>query len=49
MKTCPSCKTEIADSANPCPKCGHKFTTFGGVIVAIILGVLIGGFLFFRR
>lgn len=49
MKTCPTCKTQIAPNANPCPNCGHKFTTVSGVFIAIIVGLVIGGFLFFRR
>jgi RNA polymerase subunit RPABC4/transcription elongation factor Spt4 len=45
MKTCPSCKTELADNASSCPKCGHKFTTDSGVAIAVVLGIIGGGLL----
>lgn len=42
MKTCPSCKTEVAHNARACPKCGHTFTTGSGIFIAIIIGLLLG-------
>jgi RNA polymerase subunit RPABC4/transcription elongation factor Spt4 len=45
MKTCPTCKVELADNAKTCPKCGHVFTTESGVAVAVVIGVIAGGFL----
>jgi len=41
---CPDCKAEISDTASKCPRCGHAFTTSSSVIVAILLGLAIGGF-----
>lgn len=49
MKACPSCKKQIADDANPCPHCGKKFQTLGGIVVAILIGLLLGGFFFASR
>jgi len=45
MKTCPSCQTELADNARRCTKCGHTFTTAGGVFVAVIVALVIAFFL----
>lgn len=49
MKRCPVCTKEIAKGARTCPHCGKTFTTFGGVFIAILLGLLLGGFFVFRR
>jgi len=43
MKPCPNCKTEIAENARTCPKCGHVMPTSAGVIAAILIGVIVGG------
>lgn len=45
MKPCPNCKTEIADNAGTCPKCGHRMPTGAGVVLAILIGLIGGGFL----
>lgn len=49
MKTCPTCKKQIADDARTCPHCGKQFTTLGGVFIAILIGLLLGGFFLIRR
>ena len=49
MKTCPSCKTDCADNARTCPKCGNTFTTIGGVFVAVIIGLILAGAFFGLR
>jgi predicted amidophosphoribosyltransferase len=48
MKTCPTCQKEIDDGARTCPGCGKSFTTFGGVFIAILIGLILGGFFFLR-
>lgn len=43
MKPCPSCRTELSDTAETCPKCGHvikKPQTAGGILAAIVIGIL---------
>lgn len=45
MKTCPSCQKEVADNAKACPSCGHAFTTGSGVAIAVVIGIIAGGFL----
>lgn len=43
MKPCPSCQTELSDTAETCPKCGHvikKPQTAGGILAAIVIGIL---------
>ncbi len=32
MRKCPECKTECANNATRCPKCGHRFMQWGAVI-----------------
>ena len=49
MKLCPKCQHEISDDARTCPNCGESFTTAGGVFLAIILALLIGGGMLFLR
>ena len=49
MKFCPVCEKEIARGARTCPQCGKTFTTFGGMFIAIILGLLLGGYFLLRR
>jgi RNA polymerase subunit RPABC4/transcription elongation factor Spt4 len=42
MKKCPTCKTELAENASACPKCGYRFTTTSGVAFAVVIGVVVG-------
>ncbi len=44
MKTCPTCKKQIDDGARTCPNCGKRFTTVGGVFIAVLIGLILGGF-----
>jgi RNA polymerase subunit RPABC4/transcription elongation factor Spt4 len=43
MKTCPTCKSQIDSGASTCPKCGRQFTTLGGIFIAVIVALIIGG------
>lgn len=43
MKLCPQCQKEIAEGARTCPGCGKTFTTAGGVFIAIIIALILGG------
>lgn len=45
---CPSCGTKISRSARECPRCGKPRTTWTGVIVAVIVGLIVGGFVLSR-
>lgn len=49
MKTCPNCKTQLDDGARTCPKCGKTFTTAGGIFIAVIIALVIGGCVFSQR
>lgn len=49
MSRCPTCAKPIARGARNCPHCGRTFTTFGGIFLAIVVGVVIGWFVIFRR
>ena len=49
MKTCPNCQTQLDDGARTCPKCGKKFTTASSIAIAVIIGLLLGGFFFASR
>lgn len=42
-KICPNCKKEVADNARTCPQCGHTFTTAGGIFIAVLIALIIGG------
>jgi ribosomal protein L32 len=46
---CKSCGKQIASDARTCPHCGKTYTSAGGILVAVILGLIIGGWLFFRQ
>jgi predicted amidophosphoribosyltransferase len=48
MTLCPTCKKEIASGARTCPNCGKTFTTSGGIFIAILIGLLLGGFFLMR-
>ena len=43
MKTCPSCKAQIASNARTCPKCGRQFThPLLWVLVAVLALIAVG-------
>lgn len=48
MKTCPTCQKQIDDDARTCPGCGKTFTTSGGVFIAIVIGLILGGACLFK-
>jgi rRNA maturation protein Nop10 len=43
LKRCPDCGTMLAESASVCPKCGRRFSTPTSIIMAIIIGLILGG------
>lgn len=45
LKPCPACGKEIFKGARTCPQCGKKFTTWSSLILALIIGLVIAGFL----
>lgn len=45
MKPCPNCKAELADNAAACPQCGQRMSTASSLGAAVIIGVIVGGFL----
>jgi len=47
-KVCPDCGRSVASNARTCPNCGHTFTTIGGVFIAVILALAIGGCIIIR-
>ena len=49
MGICPCCKNEVSIDALICPKCGKKLKeeqSAVGLMAAIIIGLIIGGFVF---
>lgn len=49
LKKCTECKKEMADGARTCPHCGKTYTTFGGIFIAVIIALVIGGCVFSQR
>ena len=49
LKTCTACGKDMARSARTCPHCGKTYTTAGGVFLAIIIALILGGFFVMRR
>ena len=49
MKRCDVCSKPMAASARTCPHCGKTYTTAGGIIVAIVIGLIIAGGVFIAR
>lgn len=41
LKPCPTCGQTIAKGARTCPHCGKTTTTAGGILFAIIVGILL--------
>ncbi len=46
LRMCKSCHKMIARSARTCPKCGHTYTTAGGILIAIIVAIILAAFSF---
>lgn len=45
---CNACGTKISRSARECPRCGKPRTTWTGVVVAIVVGLILGAFVYSR-
>ena len=41
LKACKACHKMIARDARTCPHCGKNYTTIGGVVIAIIIGLIV--------
>lgn len=51
MKSCPSCKGQVAKNAGKCPHCGHDFgmetaascfgVTFAVIVVCVVLAFVV--------
>lgn len=52
LNSCPTCKKDVSSDAEVCPHCGQRLKkapqTIGGILAAVILGLIIGWFLFLR-
>lgn len=48
LKPCPACQREIATGAATCPHCGKRSSTPAGLILALLIGLIIGGVLIAR-
>ncbi len=46
LKKCDSCGKEIDSGARKCPHCGKTYTTAGGIFIAVIVALIIGGCVF---
>ena len=43
LKSCDACGRDMAKGARTCPHCGKNYTTWSGVAVAVIIGLLLAG------
>jgi uncharacterized protein (UPF0212 family) len=48
MKVCPTCQKRIDSGASTCPGCGKRFTSWQGIVLAILIGLVVGGVFFAR-
>jgi predicted amidophosphoribosyltransferase len=48
MKKCEVCHEPMASGARTCPHCGKTYTNLSGVVIAVIVGLIIGGAVFIR-
>lgn len=46
LKPCKACGKEIANGARTCPHCGKTYTNLAGVVFAVIIGLILAGFIF---
>jgi len=49
LKDCEVCGKQMAKGARTCPHCGKTYTTSGGIFLAILIGLAIGGCFMARR
>jgi RNA polymerase subunit RPABC4/transcription elongation factor Spt4 len=49
LKKCDSCGKDMDSGARKCPHCGKTYTTLGGVFIAVIIALVIGGCVFTQR
>ena len=42
LKPCNACGNSIAKSATTCPQCGKKFSSMAGILLALVIGLVIG-------
>jgi predicted amidophosphoribosyltransferase len=45
LKRCKACEQMIARGARTCPHCGKTYTTAGGILIAIVIGLIIAAVL----
>jgi RNA polymerase subunit RPABC4/transcription elongation factor Spt4 len=43
LKSCEACGHDIAKGARMCPHCGKTYTTWSGVVLAALIGLLLAG------
>lgn len=48
LKKCEECGKEMSDEARTCPHCGKTYTTSGGVFIAIVIALAIGGCIYVK-
>lgn len=49
LKKCTDCGKEMSDGARKCPHCGKTYTTAGGIFIAVLIALIIGGCVFSQR
>jgi RNA polymerase subunit RPABC4/transcription elongation factor Spt4 len=49
LKKCDECGKDMADGARTCPHCGKTYTTAGGIFLAVVIALVIGGCVFVQR
>lgn len=45
---CGTCHKPMAKGARTCPHCGKTYTNAGGIFFAIIIGLIVGGWMLVR-
>lgn len=43
LKSCDACGHDMAKGARTCPHCGKSYTTWSGVLLAVLIGLLLAG------
>ena len=49
LKPCDECGKQMAEDARTCPHCGKTYTTGSGIFIAILIGLILGGFFLASR